>query len=242
LGGNDRRWRTTIKRQLLSLGVLLSIVLTGCALLVKDSNTQSHYRYDEELPLSVGNYWVYRVTRYEGFNPNDIMTTTFTMTDTITGVEIKDGFFVATVQSERSAETLVEVRGNYPVADGLWPVTTETYWLIVDDNRVLRQDDRLNLSDLQSRVLVEFVFPISLNSQWSMYNAKDAPLNRKVTKVGSITVPAGTFADCSYLEGVIGGTAFEDWFCPGNGVVWSNAQHRGTPYGSKRELAGYKVR
>ncbi len=231
-----------MKKLLLSLGIFLSIALTGCALSVKDNNMRSYYKYTQELPLSVGNSWVYRVTRYDGFNPNDIMTATFTMTDTITNVEIKDGFFVATVQSDHTAETLVEVQGNYPVTDSLQPAITETYWLIADGNRVLQQDDKLNLSDLQSQVLVQFVFPISLNSQWSMYNVKDAPLNRKVTKIGSITVPVGTFTDCYYLEGVIGGMTFEDWFCPGIGVVWSNDEHHGTPYGNKRELVSYKIR
>lgn len=230
------------EKLLLSLGLFLSIALTGCAWLVKDTITQSYYKYNQELPLSVGNQWVYRVTRYDGFNPNDIITATFTITDTITSVETRDGFFVATVQSEHSAETLVEVRGNYPVTDSLQPAATETYWLIVDGNRVLRQDDNLNLSDLQSQVFVQFVFPISLDSQWSMYNVKDAPLNRKVTRVGSITVPAGTFSGCFYLEGVIGGTTFEDWFCPGIGVVWSNTEHHGTPYGSRQELISYRVK
>lgn len=231
-----------MNRVLLSLGVFLAIALTGCGLLAKDSNTQSYYKYNQALPLSVGNQWVYRVTRYDGFNPNDIMTATLTITDTIANVETKDGFFVATVESERSAESLVEVRGDYPVTDALQPSATETYWLIVDGNRVLRQDDQLNLADLESRVLVQFVFPIELNSQWSMYNAEDAPLNRKVTKAGSITVPAGTFTDCLYLEGVIDGTTFEDWFCPGIGLVWSNAEHHGTPYGSRQELVSYTVR
>ena len=69
-----------------------------------------------------------------------------------------------------------------------------------------------------------------------------APLNRKVTKVGSITVPAGTFIDCLYLEGVIGGMTFEDWFCPGIGVVWHNAEHHGTPYGNRRELVSYRAK
>ena len=125
-----------MKELLLSLGIFLSITLTGCALLVKENNTQSYYKYNQELPLSVGNSWVNRVTRYDGFNPNDIMTATFAMTDTITSVEIKDGFFVATVQSEHSAETLVKVRGNYPVTDSLQPAATETYWLIVDGKKL----------------------------------------------------------------------------------------------------------
>lgn len=231
-----------MRRLLLSLSIFSFVALTGCGLLVRDNNTRGHYKYTQELPLSVGNSWVYRVTRYDGFNPNDIVTATFTMTDTITSLEIKAGFFVATVQSEHTAETLVDVRGNYPVTDSLQPAATETYWLIVDGSRVLRQDDKLNLSDLQSRVLVQFVFPISLNSQWSMYNVRDAPMNRKVTKAGSITVPAGTFDDCFYLEGVIGGMTFEDWFCPGIGGVWSNNEHHGTPYGDKRELVSYRIR
>lgn len=229
------------KRFLLSLGVLLLIALMGYTLLVQDETSQGLYKYDQELPLSVGNYWSYQVTRYDGFNSNDIMTATFTMTDTITGVELQDGFFVATVQSEHSAETLVRVRGNYPITDALRPAATQTYWLIVDGDRVLRQDDQLDLSDLQSRVLVELVFPLNLASQWSTYNATDAPLNREVTKTGRITVPASTFTDCLYLEGVIGGMTFEDWFCPGIGLVWHNAEHHGTPYGNKRELVSYRI-
>jgi hypothetical protein len=230
-----------MKKLLLSLGVFLSIALIGYVLLVKDDNTQSYHEYNHELPLSVGNHWVYRVTRYDGANPNDIMTATLTMTDTITGAEIKDGFFIAAVQSERSAETLVQVRGNHPMTDALQPATTETYWLIVDGNRVLRQDDELDLTGLQSRVIVELVFPMGLNSEWSMYNARDAPLNRKVTKVDSKTVAAGTFAYCLYLEGVIGGMTIEDWFCPGIGVVWHNAGHHGTLYGNKQELVSYRA-
>ena len=227
---------------LLLLCLFLCIVLVACGSQRKDDNAQNLYQYNQELPLSVGNSWAYRVTRYDGFNPNLIMTATLVMTDTIISVENKDGFFVATVQSERSAETLVEVRGDYHVTDSLQPATTETYWLIVDGSRVLRQDGKLNLSDLQSRTLVELVFPISLHGKWSMYAAKDAPLNGEVTKAGSITVPAGTFADCFYLQGVIGGMTFDDWFCPGIGVVWRNAEHHGTPYGNKRELVSYKVK
>jgi hypothetical protein len=211
-------------------------------MLKKADDPQSYYKYNQELPLSVGNYWAYQVTRYDGFNPNDIMTATFSMTDTITSIEIKDGFFVATVQSERSAEIPIEVRGNYPVTDAVQPATTVNYWLVVDSNRVIRQD-RLNLTDFPSGgAIVEFAFPMSLGSKWSMYYPKDAPINRAVTSVGAAEVPAGKFTDCRYLEGVIGGTTYEDWFCPGIGVVWHNAEHHGTPYGNRQELASYKVR
>lgn len=231
-----------MRRLLLILGIFLSVTLTACTLLKKADSAQSHYKYNQELPLSVGNYWAYQVTRYDGFNPNDIMTATFVMTDTITRVEVKEGFFIATVQSVQSAEVPMEVRGNYPVTDALRPATTDEYWLIADGNRVLRQEDKLNLADLQSRVSVEFVFPVDSTSRWSIYNTKDAPINRAVTNVGSIAVPAGKFTDCRYLEESLAGMTVDDWFCPGIGVVWHNAEHHGTPYGNRRELVSYRVK
>ena len=230
-----------MKKLLLLFSIFLSLALTGCTLLAKDGKIESYYEFNHELPLNVGNSWVYRVTRYDGFNPNDMMTATFTMTDTITDVEIKDGFLVATIQSERTAESLVKVQGNYPVAESLQPASTVTYWLIVDGNRVLRQDNNLNISDLENEALVQFVFPIRLDSQQSMSNDNDAPLNQKVTKMGSVTIPTGIFDGCFYREGSLGGMNFEDWFCPGIGVVWSKAEHHGTPYGNTRELISYKI-
>jgi len=222
--------------------LFLFIVLAACGNQDKDNNAQNIYPYSQEMPLRVGNSWTYKVTRYEGFNSDDMMTVSSTMTDSVSHFETNGDFLVATIQSVRSAEVLVDLLGNYPVTNSLQPATTKIYWLIVDGNRVLRQDDKLNLSDLQSRVLVEFVFPINLDSQWSISNAKDAPLNQKVTKAGSITVPAGTFTGCFYLEGDIGGMTFDEWICPGIGVVWYNAEHHGTPFGNRQELVSYNVK
>ena len=179
--------------------------------------------------------------RYDGFNLNDIMTATFLMTDTVSSVEVKDAFFIATVQSMQSAEVPIEVRGDYPMTDALSAATTKNYWLIVDGNRILRQEDNLDLSDLQSRVQVELVFPVDLNSQWSIFNAKDAPANRTVARVDSIVVPAGEFTDCRYLDTNMAGMTIGDWFCPGIGLVQHHAEHHGTPYGNRQELVSYKV-
>src|SRR5574340_325259 len=121
-----------------SFGIFLSVILTGCSLWAANHNAQSDYPYAQELPLSTGNSWAYRVTRYDGFNSNDHMAATYTQTDSVTRVEVKNGFFIATMQSEHTAEILVDVQGNYPATDSLQPATTETYWLIVDGDRVLR--------------------------------------------------------------------------------------------------------
>jgi hypothetical protein len=183
------------------------------------------------------------VTRYEGFNENDIMTATFTLTDTVSNFESQGRFFIATIRSEHSAEALVAVRGTYPVAESLRPAHGETYWLVAEGNRVIRLD-RLNLSDLPAGgAIVELAFPVQLGSGWSMYDNPPNPLpNRQVTQQGSLTAPAGTFKDCFYLQGQMGGTTLDDWFCPGIGFVWDNAEHHGTPIGSRRELVRFTVR
>jgi len=231
-----------MRKRLLLLILVLFIVLAACEIQKKDNNAQNIYPYSQELPLRVGNSWTYKVTRYEGFNSDDMMTASSTMTDSVTYFETNGDFLVATIQSVRSAEVLVELLGNYPATNSLQPASTTTYWLIVDGNHLLRQDDKLNLSDLQSQVLVEYVFPINLDSLWSMSNAKDAPLNQKVTKAGSITVPTGTFTGCFYIEGYTGGMTFDEWFCPGIGVVWYNSEHHGTPFGNRQELVSYVVK
>jgi hypothetical protein len=241
-GGLTTPKRVIMTKRLVYLCLFLFIVLAACGDQKKDNNAQNIYPYSQELPLRVGNSWTYKVTRYEGFNSDDMMTVSSTMTDSVSHFETNGDFLVATIQSVRSAEVLVDLLGNYPVTNSLQPTSTVTYWLIVDGNRVLRQDDKLNLSDIQSQVLVEYVFPINLDSQWSISNAKDAPLNQKITKAGSITVPAGTFTGCFYLEGDIGGMTFNEWFCPGIGMVWYNAEHHGTPFGSRQELVSYKVK
>lgn len=230
-----------MKKFLLSFGMVFSLIMAGCTLLANDNEPEADYKFNQELPLHLGNSWVYQVTRYDGFNSNEMMTAMFIMTDIITNVETKDDFFIATVQSEHTAETLVEVQGDYPV-DSLESARKANYWLIVDGNRILRQEDQLNLADLESQVLVQVVFPIQINSQWALTNGKDAPLTQKVTHQGSVTVPAGTFENCFFREGTLGGMTFEDWFCPGIGVVWSKAEHQGTPFGNMRELVSYNLK
>ncbi len=122
------------------------------------------------------------------------------------------------------------------------PAQTENYWLIVDDNRILRQEQNLNLDDLQNRTSVELVFPMKLGNKWSMSNSIGAPLNNEVKGVSSIKVPAGAFSNCFHTEGTMGGTTFGTWFCPGIGIVQRSIDHKGTPFGYEQKLASYKVK
>ncbi len=223
----------------LELASRAAVTSTPATPIPTPTQQQSGYLYNLEFPLNVGNSWVYRVTRYEGPNESNIMTATFTLTDTVVSVETKNGFYVANIQSEHSAESLVSVRGSYPVTDSLQPAHSETYWLIAEGNRIIRQD-RLNLADLPAGgAIVELAFAMQLSSRWSMYYPPGAPVNRQVTTQGALTVPAGTFANCFYLQGQIGSMTFDDWFCPAVGFVMRTADHHGTPYGTTSELIHY---
>ena len=111
-----------------------------------------------------------------------------------------------------------------------------------------RQERDLDLSSL-STALLEFVFPVELGEKWYQSDEK-AKLNptyaddwmlRKVTKVGTIVVPAGEFSHCFFLEETWGGTTFETWFCPSVGVVDRKADHHGTPGGFRQVLIRYQL-
>jgi predicted small secreted protein len=199
-------------------------------------------------PLALGNTWVYQFTRYEGAPTTEIITTTRIITETV--VEVKDvsSYLVAKVHQEKSAEVPVgEVPPSWKGAP-LEPATSTYYWLVVSGNRMYRQEGNLDLSNL-STALVEFVFPVKLGEKWYRSDEK-ARLNptyaddwmlRKVTKVGTVVVPAGEFNDCFFLEEEWAGTIFETWFCPKVGIVSEKGDHHGTPYGFRRVLIRYHL-
>jgi hypothetical protein len=54
----------------LLLGMLLSMAMCGRAGLVKENGAQQ-YAYNQELPMDVGHYWVYQVTRYDGYDSTE---------------------------------------------------------------------------------------------------------------------------------------------------------------------------
>jgi len=176
------------------------------------------------------------------------MTTTRVVTETVVEVESISSYLVAKIHREESAEIPV---GDVPPSwQGvpLKPATSSDYWLVVSGNRMYRQERNLDLSSL-STALLEFVFPLKLGEKWYLSDEK-AKLNptyaddwmlRKVTKVGTVVVPAGDFNNCFFLEEVWAGATFETWFCPNVGIVDQKGNHHGTPYGVRKVLIRYQL-
>lgn len=202
----------------------------------------SSYPFNDVFPLHVGTSWQYAVTRFDGFNAIDTITASSTITDTVLQFELNQGYWIATIQSEQSVESLVETHGNYPTQDVLQGESKKTYWLIVEGQRIWKQETSLNLGDLQNSGQVELVFPLAVGQKWSMGNIKDSPPYKEVKQKDTMTVPAGQFFNCFSLESTIGGTTFQEWFCPGIGFVWRNSEHHGTPSKFTRELNRYSVK
>lgn len=201
-----------------------------------------------DFPLALDNKWVFQFTRYEGVPITEIITTTRVVTETVVEIENISSHFVAKIHREESAEIPV---GDVPPSwQGvpLRPATSSEHWLVVSGNRMYRQERNLDLSSL-STALLEFVFPVKLGEKWYQSDEK-AKLNptyaddwmlRKVTKVGTVVVPAGEFSHCFFLEETWGGATFETWFCPSVGVVDRKGDHHGTPGGFRQVLIRYQL-
>lgn len=200
-----------------------------------------------DFPLALDNTWVFQFTRYEGVPITEIITTTLVVTETVVEVKSISSYLVAQIHREESAEIPV---GDVPPSwQGvpLRPATSSEYWLVVSGNRMYRQERNLDLSSL-STALLEFVFPVKLGEKW--YQSDEiAKLNptyaegwmlRKVTKVGTVVVPAGHFNNCFFLEEAWAGATFETWFCPNVGIVDQKADHHGTPGGFRKVLIRYQ--
>lgn len=229
---------------------LIPLVLIGvsCAVYVPPSLPTPPSSMTD-FPLHPGNTWTYLVGRYDGFNPSEIATSTYIITETVISVSTDSSYYVATMRREPGTEFPIYVPasiGELPHG----PPTPEDYWLIADGNRLYRQWRNLDLSSLHMEGELDLMLPLQVGAKWHQSDemAKLDPENKnnsmlwQVTRASSVTVPAGTFENCYLLEETIGGVTFEDWFCPGVGWVDMKADHHGTPFGDRRLLLRYQLK
>ncbi len=222
--------------------LILGLVGTACTVGTPTSLTIPLADY----PLKPGNTWTYLVGQYNGFNPREIATSTYVMTETVAAVTMDSSYYIATIRQDASPEFAIYV----PESMGDLPhgaPTTEQYWLIVDGNRLYQQRRELDLSNPQQKGALDFVFPLGIGAKW--YQSDDmAKLDpdfkynsmlHQVTKADTVVVPAGKFENCYLLTEHIGGSSMEDWFCPGIGYVDRKNDHHGTPFGGRQVLIRY---
>ncbi len=181
-----------------------------------------------DFPLALGNTWVYQSTDYSGYNVSDIVTTTSTITVTVVDVKTDPSYYAAKIHGD----------------------SLDDYWLVLMGDRLYEQQGNLDPASLPVKGQVLIKFPLQLNASWyqaeemeKLYpNHNNGSMLWQVEQAGSVQVPAGRFADCYYLTETIGGSTFENWFCPGVGFVDKKSDHHGTPFGSHQVLMSYHLK
>lgn len=191
-----------------------------------------------DLPLAVGNTWVFQVTRYEGFNPSEIMTATLVVTETVVEVRSTASYFAAKIHRDESAETPVVVPPSMRDTPPR-PAQSSDYWLLVGENRIYRQEKNLDPSNLYDTAKLELVFPLKVGEKWNLYNGG---IVREIVKVDTVVVPAGRFNNCFFFEDGWATSTATTWFCPNVGFVEEKMDHRGTPVGWHQVLTKHQLK
>jgi hypothetical protein len=201
---------------------------------------------ETDYPLTLNNTWVYESTRYEGFNPQQIMTATQIITETVVEVKSDPSYFAARIDRETSDEVPVFVPQD--MESLLRPAESSEYWLVVQDNRIYHQEGEPDLSKLADTDSLEFVLPLKPGAGWNLYPpmlpnepAQNGGIARQVSRTATVQVPAGRFDNCFLMKDNWVDSTVENWFCPGVGWVDLKSDHNGTPFGSRQVLLTYHL-
>jgi hypothetical protein len=211
----------------------------------------SPYSTDVTFPFALGNTWVYSGTIYAGFNPTEVFTATYVVTESVAALHSHPPYTVVQIHRE-------QVPSPIPAEDDYWSAekltATEYYWYAIKDRTVyrLREEpdwDAMATSVATGTTEIGFVFPLEVGQRWYL-NEKMQELYpdyevdsmlRKVVQQGAIETSTETFEKCFQMTEIVGGYTFEMWFCPGVGIVARKADHSGTPMGMRELLMRYSV-
>jgi hypothetical protein len=232
--------------------VLVSAILAlgGCG----DTPSEGiHHSIDPlpDLPLRLGNTWVYSSTYYDTYQGERI-TATYFITETVVDAQLITPYFVSQIARETTVVTSsINLNDLRPGCDGYYLNGTGgivTYWYIISGTHVYRQSGELDLSRVESSWL-EYVFPLSNDARWypdgeqrkRFLDISTGPSSGIRGARGPIVrrVPAGEFESCFDVWTVYLSGGTESWFCVGVGLVGNEYAHQGTPYGHRTMLVKY---
>lgn len=201
-----------------------------------------------EFPLSVGTRWVYSSQQYEqaGSDPNQIITATAYITETIVSTKQVGILFLAQVDRSRHFTNIPAGWPESPTPD------FTSFWYVVADQKVYESPNPPESTQNYTDTLpLQYDFPFSLGKSWCplLVDLKD-PNHRKITdctaagkqivkEQGVYATPAGKYKNCSYIVQDFNSRGLNQWFCNGVGMVASEYDHGGTRFGSRQILIRY---
>lgn len=191
----------------------------------------------QNFPLTLDTDWVYQYTRYEGFNPDEVVTTTRVVTETVVEVTQNNSFTEVKIRRDEGPEIPLYIPVSMKSVV-LRPRTLGYYWFVVIGDRIFHKDEDPATHPLSNEDTLELVLPLRVGNKWDMFGSNS--IERRVAKTETIIVPAGRFDNCFSLIDEWIGTKNERWFCPNVGIVDEKNDHLGTPNGYHQVLIKYE--
>ena len=219
-----------------------------------------------DLPLSLGNTWVYSSTKYDTLvvgtaapgqnNPGLLpITATEIITESVVETQTPNGYFAAQILSESSVISSTIRPGSLPALSPddyaqytLGWSNREVYWYIKSGAKVYRQTT-LDVTNLESAWL-ELILPLAPNSwypdasQRKMFQEPGTGPSsgaRVVDGPFAKDVPAGHFENCYGILTIYLSGGTRDWFCSGIGFVGGEYDHQGSAFGYAKVLMKYSI-
>jgi WD40 repeat protein/Leucine-rich repeat (LRR) protein len=203
-----------------------------------------------ELPLSLGNTWVYSATYYDTYIAERI-TATYRITETVADIQTRAPYYAAQVVRD---STLTGLSDNLAGVD--WeehylagPGGSTSFWYVISGTKLVYEQNELDWAKIEAaEATLAYIFPLSAGLQWypdpeqrrAYPNFEVGPGTRTVVE-GPVErqTPAGTYQPCFEIVTFYNGGSPRSWFCPGVGVIESQYHHAGTPFGHTSVLLGY---
>lgn len=193
-----------------------------------------------EFPLDLGSTWIYDYSAYTGANE-----ATWSVTDTIVAVTIRDGFLI--VKVEQAAVLKAGDASRHLLNEPM----VGHFWYLFDGVHLYKQTDEHDPAHAADAWL-ELVFPLGGSGCWYPDARQRGEMNGVTPASGPVPgcrsvsgdphpveLPAGKFEAClDVVTPYNSGPTFLT-FCPGVGIVATRYDHSGSQFGYHSALTGY---
>ena len=222
--------------------LLPSLFIVGCSPIITAKPSV--------FPLNKGTTWVYSYEAYQptASDPNQIITATYQLTETVIGTETIFPYFVAYVKREHEL-----VNADVGWTGDLSSQPNE-FWYVVKDQQIFESNLPIDMANIKTdNLILAYDFPLSLQKSWCYIRLASKNPNQKeidncewvgkreVTNTSAYQSPAGNFDNCYEIILYSNGGNIIHWFCKGVGIVFMKFDHAGTRFGFEQTLLSYSV-
>ena len=198
--------------------VFLLIITSGCNAISNSSDsTESDELLFSEYPLSVGNYWNYDLTYYDGDTLTGNITVHVTqevsISNSVDGFQMTEEMFYGLFQHTLYQSNQESGLYLYPFSDELETsffnlfkkVDIEKSKQFLFKNRYFKSAEDFALFSLSSiptfneTPITVLKYPLELNSEWSYIQRENSAISKRVVGKETISLPCGVF-ECYKIQ------------------------------------------